>query len=51
MLARLDYRAPAPGAAVPFTQGQAGALEEAQRLLAEGRAEAAAATLAAVTSR
>ena len=46
VLARLDYRAPPPGTAVPFTREQAETLRDAARLLAGGRTEAAADRLA-----
>jgi len=50
VLARLDYRAPPPGTAVPFAREQAGALRDAARLLADGRAEPAAERLADLMS-
>jgi len=50
VLARLDYRAPDPGAAVPLTREQAEELNRARALLAEGRAEEARQALAALTS-
>jgi small GTP-binding protein len=48
LLARLGWRAPGPGEAVPFTAEQAAAIESAREALAAGRAEEARATLAAL---
>jgi tRNA modification GTPase len=48
LLARLGWQAPGPGAAVPFTAEQAAAIESAQEALADGRAQEARATLAAL---
>jgi len=51
VLARLDYRAPPPGEAVPLTREQAEALRSAARLLADGRSKAAAERLADLMPR
>jgi tRNA modification GTPase len=48
LLARLGWQAPGPGEAVPFTAEQAAAIESAREALADGRAEEARATLAAL---
>jgi tRNA modification GTPase len=48
ILERLGWRPPAPGAAVPFTAGQAHALEAARKALADRRTNEARAHLAAL---
>ena len=50
VLMRLDYRAPPPGAAVPFTQRQEQGLRCAARLMADRRLEESARRLAALLS-
>jgi tRNA modification GTPase len=48
ILERLGWRPPAPGAAVPFTAGQAQALEASRKALADGRTDEARAHLGAL---
>jgi tRNA modification GTPase len=51
VLARLDYGAPPPGAAVPFSREQADALRRAAAYLAEGRFETAAEAISGLMPR